>query len=801
MLRWSFVLMIGICAFVPRLARAQSQRGDEGALHVVFHADLMGRLAVPSCGGRGTEPPTFAQVVALVQEVRQKLSLEPGRQAPLALLGGNNVAPGLFGRGVLARQGEEGAAALAALFKQAGYAALALGHHDLGLARDRLERFAAAAAQQGLPLLVSNLGCDEKVQPVCRFIRSEVLVEGAEGKTAILATLSPRVAATVARPLMAGLTLRPELPTLAAALERLGARGDVRRVVLMTQMPNGKAAREDLEELARQLGQLRAPIKGTSQSLAIGVVLAGGLSTDGDAGVLRVIRQDASPTIVGSSPDATSVAWVRMSSEGSVQVDTLMAQDVAPDPTTQALLVPYMRLYCEWYGDAMAPAAVDGAMTRDEFLGYVLGIMRKQARAEIALLNRGFIKPDPFPLTGQVRRAELYRAMPYQAKVGIVRLQGADLEKLVGPKLAHAQLARLGIESTPTGLRVNGRPLDKARGYRVATIEFLASGGDDIFNPGALAWKPLLAAADLRGQVESFLRAETAAEDGDPDVDAHADFGPPASERMLWVWISDLTLDLNNTSITGTRPDMPSQGYNAPQLTRAEQRAVRGQWNNVLQLRSLRHEADVRLYGEYGKNRNQPQGKPAVVAETSDLLQLSTLYSYRGLRDLSLRVPRVAVPDPYARALLESEFTRPPQRTYRHAELTATVGAQFSLFPKLRVRGGPGLRQQLLAEGPMGRLLPLLEAGAILDAVALPLVSGLAARVEGWVDYVFVDPASLAQHQLKVQSRLSVPLVPTLFLTVGADVYASKTGGKGWASAVDTLIGLRAHFDAARQSL
>ena len=94
-----------------------------------------------------------------------------------------------------------------------------------------------------------------------------------------------------------------------------------------------------------------------------------------------------------------------------------------------------------------------------------------------------------------------------------------------------------------------------------------------------------------------------------------------------------------------------------------------------------------------------------------------------------------------------------------------------------------------------------LVASETVVTVALPLVSGLAARVEGWVDYVFVDPASLSQHQLKVQSRLSVPLVPTLFLTVGADVYASKAGGKGWASAVDTLVGLRAHFDAARQSL
>gem|GEM_PF-6831166 len=145
-----------------------------------------------------------------------------------------------------------------------------------------------------------------------------------------------------------------------------------------------------------------------------------------------------------------------------------------------------------------------------------------------------------------------------------------------------------------------------------------------------------------------------------------------------------------------------------------------------LQLRSPRHESDVRLYGEYGYNRNRPVGRPAVGAETSDLIQLSLLHSYRGLRDLSLNVPRVAVPDPYVRTLFESEFSTPPQRAFRHAELTATLGGQFTLFPKLRVRGGPGFRKQLAADGPQGRLLALVEAGAILDLYALQFSADLA---------------------------------------------------------------------------
>lgn len=790
--RWPVIFMWALAAGTPAWAFAQTPPdapADPILLNLAYHADVMGRLAIPSCGGEGEEPPSFAALVSVMDTLRKRSDAHK----PLALLGGNSLAPGLFARGILARKGYEGAQALVAMFKQAGYSALALGHHDLGLERVRLERFAQAAHAQNLPLVATNLRCEGPPQPLCQYLNREVIVEHGGRNVAILSVLSPLVQTAVARSLRQGLVIDPPLVAIAAALKRLEARGDVSAVVLMTQMPGTKAARQELENLQRALGQ-------KANGLRINVILAGGLSTNADKGVLRVLRQDGGPTIVGSSPDTQSVAWVQVSRGFRVSVETLATAQAPEEPTTRALMAPYIERYCTWYGDPLAPAAVAGALTRDEFLTYLLSIMRKQARAEVALLNRGFVKPDVFPLRGRIRRAELYRAIPYRAQVGVVRLHGADVEKLLGPALANDELARLGIEGAPGALRINGRPLDKARGYRVATIEFVANGGDDVFEPGVLAFRPI-ANGDLRQQVEGFLASQTGVEDNNPDVSVERDFGPPASERMLWVWISDLTLDLNNTSITGTRATMPSQGYNAPQLTRAEQRAARAQFNNVVQLRSLRHEGDLRLYGEFGYSRNQPQGKPAVGAETSDLLQLSGLYSYKGLRDTSLPVPKAAVPDPYVRAFLESEFTRPAQRPYRHAELTATLGAQFSVLPKLRVRGGPGLRQQLLADGPQGRLLPLLEAGAIMDPVGMPLISGLVARLEGWVDYVYVDPADLAQHQLKLQSRLSVPLVPTLFLTVGADVYASKAGGRGWAAAVDTLVGLRAHFDAARQRL
>ncbi len=46
-----------------------------------------------------------------------------------------------------------------------------------------------------------------------------------------------------------------------------------------------------------------------------------------------------------------------------------------------------------------------------------------------------------------------------------------------------------------------------------------------------------------------------------------------------------------------------------------------------------------------------------------------------------------------------------------------------------------------------------------------------------------------------------MPLLPTLFLTVGLDVFAVERQALGWGTSYDTTLGLRVHLDAAKQRL
>ncbi len=603
----------------------------------------------------------------------------------------------------------------------------------------------------------------------------------------MLATISPSVLPGIPPGRLAGLALTDPAAAIREGVARLRRQGAT-HVVVLTDGPRDTRALDELDALIRQLASGAAP----------DLLLAAGLADEETGRAVQLLRREGAPPAVGSPVGTAGVARVRWTA-GQVAVETL-PHATTPDPEVEARLRATDAAFCAVAARPAAPAAIHGQLTRDQFVTYVLEVMRRRAHAEIAIVNRAFVKRAPFPLAGTLTDGDLQRALPYGAVIGAARVQGPVVESLIGAALSNPKLAAVGLTKDGGGLKVNGRPLDKARAYRVATIAFVAGGGDGIFPPHALPFAPLPGAPDLRASVAEFLRTETAAHDGDPTVSAATDFGPPPVDRALVVVLGDGEFDFADTSISN------GPAYTDPQLTRAQQTSVKGEATLVAQLRHPRHELDGRFDAQYGWARTQPAGMPAVAGESIDLITAIATYSYRGLRDWR-RFPKPAIPDPYVRVWLESEFTRPTvtatqTRGYHHLQLTPTAGAQLTLTPRLKVRGGAGAQSELLApDGATGAGRPVIEAGATLDPTAIATWGALAVRLEGLINYDFVDPTDTRQHQLRGTAKLSVPLVPTLFLTIGLDVFGAQREALGWGASYDTTIGLRLHSDVAHQPL
>ena len=772
---------------------AVAAASPSSSFDVYFHADLNGRLARPSCDGTKPARADYAALLGALADAKAATTAGAPRPS-LTLLGPNQLAPDLFTRQLFADDPARAASDLAALFARAGYGAFTLGSRDLAVDPAWLVRYARAMSDAGVPLVLSNVSCEAGAPAdrgaLCRLARSRALVDVAGvGKVGVLAALSPRLADGIEASRRQGLVFADPLAALTREAAALRAEGAT-RVVVMTEVAGDRDGLEELRALQSALGRLPAPPD---------VVLSAGLADSDGERPVRLMRLDDAPVVAGSDTAAQSLTRVSFDADRLPDVSRVAAAPARADAGAARVLAPWSQQYCARFGQPLGPR-VRGIVTREDFVTYVLEVMRRASRAEIAIVNDKLVKAAPFPLAGAISAGELAQALPYRAVLGVARVGGAQLGATVGAALSNPRLRGVGLTNGDGGLKVNGRPIDGTRQYRVATISFVARGGDGIFSGTALPWRPLAGSPDVAALVSDFLVHDAGDEDGDPTIDPATDFGRPASQRLLVVGLTDLELDFADTSISN------GPSYTDTQLARAQQTSFKGDWSSLLQTRAPAAETDSRLRVQYGWARTAAPGMPTVSAENLDLVTGSVTYNDRKLRHALFEHPDAAIPDPYARASLESELTRPDvtatqTRTYHHAQLTATAGLLFSVTSKLRLRGGAGAQKELVAPGAAGDVRSVVEAGATLDQVALATVGVLPVKLDGTVDYVLIEPLGTTAQQLRASAHLSVPLLPRLFISAGVDLYGAEYAPLGWAWSADTTVGLRVHLDAAHQRL
>ena len=105
-------------------------------------------------------------------------------------------------------------------------------------------------------------------------------------------------------------------------------------------------------------------------------------------------------------------------------------------------------------------------------------------QADIALMNKGSIRRS-LP-KGDITQGEIIMMQPFDNRIVVEEISGADLAD------AFDVMASRGGDGVSTGVEavfdpatkkcvsvtINGKPLDKGKTYRVATIDYLAKGGD-----------------------------------------------------------------------------------------------------------------------------------------------------------------------------------------------------------------------------------------------------------------------------------------------------------------------------------
>ncbi len=107
-------------------------------------------------------------------------------------------------------------------------------------------------------------------------------------------------------------------------------------------------------------------------------------------------------------------------------------------------------------------------------------------RCDLAILNFGGIRTS-LP-AGDITVGDIFQISPFNNTVVIIDIRGSELRKVINrfterdcaAAFAGAQITFLS--GRPYKIQIQGEPLDNDKIYRLATIDFIAGGGDKILS-------------------------------------------------------------------------------------------------------------------------------------------------------------------------------------------------------------------------------------------------------------------------------------------------------------------------------
>lgn len=166
--------------------------------------------------------------------------------------------------------------------------------------------------------------------------------------------------------------------------------------------------------------------------------------------------------------------------------------DRVPDADAAAFLAPYKHVVDSVMGPVLGSVAHNMTVGRPEsdLPNLIADILMWAAdkygeRPDFAVQNIGGVRAD---LTkGEATYGDVLAIAPFENKICFVTLTGQQVLQL------FAQIARRGGEAVSHGVemvitkdfklqsaRINGEEIDPARSYRVATIDYLVQGNDEM---------------------------------------------------------------------------------------------------------------------------------------------------------------------------------------------------------------------------------------------------------------------------------------------------------------------------------
>jgi 5'-nucleotidase/UDP-sugar diphosphatase len=354
-------------------------------------------------------------------------------------------------------QGEPTAEAMAVM----GYAASAMGNHELDFGREQFDKLRDTG---GFPYLSSNIKpptttndkqYDLGLKPWAIFERGGV-------KIGVVGLSVSNVAKTVMSGRFYGNAVTPYEPALQAAIPAVRKAGADLVIVIADECPT-----------------VLEPVVAKHPEWKLALLAGGHCHTpvDRKAGTTPLIspgRHWEKYLRAQLTVDASRPAGQRLVGLETKVVDVVGGPNApAPDPQLAARLQTWSKKHDELLGEKIGytRSGLDAnSATLHTWYGRAI---REQVKVDVAVMNkkgfRGSVQP------GAITAAAVYNVMPFDNSLLTVKLKGKDLQAALDNPAAVVD----GAAKKDGAWTVKGKPIDPNATYSLATFEYLYFGGDN----------------------------------------------------------------------------------------------------------------------------------------------------------------------------------------------------------------------------------------------------------------------------------------------------------------------------------
>jgi 2',3'-cyclic-nucleotide 2'-phosphodiesterase (5'-nucleotidase family) len=344
-----------------------------------------------------------------------------------------------------------------AVMARLGYAASALGNHELDFGREQFLRNSKAGQ---FPFLAANLKVKDAALGKDMELPAFKVFERKGLKVGVVGLTSPKTVTASMAGRVDGLEMIGTEEALASAVPQARAAGADVVVVLVDTCPTElQPTIEKHPEWKLALvagGRCPQPVDtkaGETQLVSLG------------RGFEKYLR--ARITV-----DPSKAAGEKVT---KLETQLVEVKGGTPDAETLQLIAGFKAELDKRLGEQIGFTKAGIKQDSPELARWVLGAMRARIEgADAVLINRKGIRQGLPP--GPITLGSIYSLLPFENSLLLVKVKGADLAQ----QLANPEALVSGF--TPAGKGkfkdLKGKPLDPKKDYTVATVEYVYFGGD-----------------------------------------------------------------------------------------------------------------------------------------------------------------------------------------------------------------------------------------------------------------------------------------------------------------------------------